>query len=189
MRVPPWEGDWKARLAERLAEHGFATISAFADSRPGTAPKALADELGRKIDAGESASAPPLAGDLAPVQLIWALLDEAKAGHRIEQRARDLFVRGLRDALPKGWPPARGETTPETRKPLGVALILWSGDIRSHLPEYAATVNAAADALLTERSIPVGWLPTSVDDPLLIELFRRHWREPSDEMHSTAIDR
>lgn len=184
MRVPPWEGDWKARLAERLAEHGFATISAFADSRPGTAPKALTDELRRMIDAGGGV----LAGDLAPVQLLWALLDEAKAGHRIEQRARDLFVRGLRDALPKGWPPARGETSPETRKPLGLALILWSGDIRSHLPEYATTVTAAADAFLTDRSIPVGWLPTSVDDPLLVELFRRHWREPS-EKHSTADPR
>lgn len=180
MRVPPWEGDWKARLAERLAEHGFATISAFADSRPGTAPQALADELGRKIDAGGGA----LAGDLAPVQLLWALLDEAQATHRIEQRARDLFVRVLVDALPQGWPPARGETSPETRKPLGLALILWSGDIRSHLPAYETTVTAAADAFLTDRSIPVGWLPSTVDDPLLVELFRRHWREP--EKHSTA---
>jgi hypothetical protein len=184
MRVPAWEGNWKARLAERLAARGFSTISALVDERPGASINVIAAELSQTFEVGGSRPA----RDLAPVQILWALLDEANASNTVEQRARDLFVRSVRDALPTGWPPARGETSPETRKPLGLALILWSGDIRS-LPEYATTVNATADALLIDRSIPVGWLPSTVDDPLLLDLFRRHWREPSNEKHSTTDPR
>lgn len=179
MRVPPWEGNWKARLAERLAARGFSTISAFADSRPRASRNALTDDLSVTIDVGGKP-----ARDLAPVQILWALLDEAKASDTVEHRARDLLVRDL--DLPEGWPPSE---PPEAGEALIGALVHWSGGIATHLTEYESTVNAVEDALLAAQDIPVGWLPTSADDPLLVELFRRHWREPSDEKHSTADPR
>ena len=47
-----------------------------------------------------------------------------------------------------------------------------------------ALPNAYQDAVdriglaLDAADIPEGWLPVSADDPLLAEIFRRHWREP-----------
>jgi len=172
MRVPSWEGDWTARLAARLKARGFSTVAAFADSRPAATQKELADELGCKVDAGNGV----MVSDLAPVQIVWALLDEAKEARTFEVRARDLFVRDL--DLPDGWPPPRGAIAPEKRKPLVRALTSWAGDVGSRIAEYHQAANNFADALLIDQTIPVGWLPTSADDPLLIELFRRHWREP-----------
>lgn len=174
MRIPSWEGDWSARLAARLKERGFSTVSAFADSRPAATQKELADELASVIDADGV-----MVGDLAPVQVVWALLDEAKEARAVEVRARDLFVRDL--ALTDGWPPPRGAIAPEKRKPLVRALTSWAGDIGSHLAEYDQAAQDFVNALLIDQSIPVGWLPSTVDDPILVELFRRHWREPSDE--------
>ncbi len=182
MRVPSWEGDWTARLAARLKARGFSTVAAFADSRPAATQKELADELGCDVDAGNGV----MVKDLAPIQIVWALLDEAKEARTLEARARDLFVREL--DLPDGWPPPRGETAPEKRKPLVRALGSWAGDI-GRITEYQKVAQNFADALLIDRSIPVGWLPSTVDDPLLVELFRQHWREPSDEKHSTADPR
>lgn len=180
MRVPSWEGDWTARLAARLNARGFSTVAAFADSRPAASQKELADELACKVDAGNGA----MVGDLAPVQIVWALLDEAKERGSVQERARDLFVRDLN--LPDGWPPPE---PPEAGKRLIRALTSWAGDIATHLTAYDQAANNFADALLADESIPVGWLPTSVDDPILIDLFRRHWREPSEEKHSTANPR
>lgn len=165
MSATAWEGSWRTRLAERLSARGFSTISAFADSMPRASRLALAAELSATAD------------DIAPVQVLWALLDEARATNTVEHRARDLLVRDIRADLPDGWPPPRGTTPPAARKDLVGALVNWSGGIATHLPEYESTVNTVEDALLVE-DIPAGWLPSSTDDPLLVVLFRRHWREP-----------
>lgn len=180
IRVPAWEDDWRARLSSRLASRGFATISAFADSHPRASRNTLTDELSVTLDVGGTKPA----RDLAPVQILWALLDEANSSNTVEHRARDLFVRDL--DLPEGWPPPE---PPEAGKRLIRALTSWAGGIGTHLTAYDEAANNLADALLADESIPVGWVPTSADDPLLVELFRRHWREPSDENHSTADPR
>lgn len=182
MRVPAWEGDWERRLAERLAARGFSTISAFADGQPHASRRSLAEQLSEQVNADGGGT---LAGDIAPVQVLWALLDEAKANGTVEHRARDLLVRDLE--LPNGWPPSE---PPEAGEALIGALVSWSGGIVTHLTEYETTVNAVEDALLADETIPVGWRPASADDPLLLDLFRRYWREPPyPEKRSTASRR
>jgi len=173
MRVPAWQGNWKARLAERLAARGFSTISAFADSQPRASRHAIADELSNSFfDVGGTKPS----RDLAPVQILWALLDEARTTNTVEYRARDLLARDIDADLPEGWPPP---DPPEAGEALIGALVNWSGGIVTHLTEYESTVNAVEDGLLAAQDIPVGWLPTSADDQLLVDLFRRYWREPT----------
>lgn len=171
MRVPAWEGDWKARIAERLSSRGFGSIGQFVDERPGASLDQLTDELCNKLDVGGTKPA----RDIAAVQILWALLDEAAATHSVERRARDLFVRDVAGDLPEGWPPAE---PPEAGRRLIRALTNWSGGIATHLTEYDDAANNLADALLDDDTIPVGWLPSSPDDPMLVNLFRRHWHEP-----------
>jgi hypothetical protein len=41
----------------------------------------------------------------------------------------------------------------------------------------AERVFDAMDAAGASGFLPSGWLPSSADDPLLVEIFREHWRE------------
>ena len=59
-----WQGNWKARLHERVQERGFDSLAAFAESRPAIPLNPLAEELGRD--------------DVAGGQVMSGLLDEAE---------------------------------------------------------------------------------------------------------------
>ncbi|OJH33384.1 hypothetical protein BON30_48945 [Cystobacter ferrugineus] len=57
------EGNWKARLYERVRERGYDSLTAFAEARPATSLMALADELGPEDIAGwgSTRATPPAA--------------------------------------------------------------------------------------------------------------------------------
>lgn len=71
-----------------------------------------------------------------------------------------------------GWPASR---TWEAQEGAVDALIGWQGSLGE---QYEPILKRIATVLLDEEEIAPGWLPASVDDPLLIELFRRYWDEP-----------
>lgn len=181
-----WYGDWGQRLTDRLREHGFTSATEYV----ATEPTASLITLGHALSTDPTV--PLFQGDgFAADQLKRRLLDEAKPGS-IERCARDLLLRSLHEKLPEGWrkdwgADIRGDrTTPLARR--ASALGGWSSSIAVHFPEYDETLMRVALAL-RDSAMPEGWLPATVDDPLLVELFRRHWREPSDEKHSTADPR
>ena len=168
-----WHGDWEQRLTERLRERGFASATEYV----ATAPTASLITMGHALSTDPTA--PLFYGDgFAADQLKRRLLDEAKRRGDVERCARDLLVRSLHAKLPEGWridwgPDIRGDaTTPFWRH--ATALSNWTSSISVHLPECKVTLRRIADALDATKP-PEGWLPVDADDPLLVDIFRRHW--------------
>ncbi|MBL8627106.1 MAG: hypothetical protein JNK64_37800 [Myxococcales bacterium] len=101
------------------------------------------------------------------------LLTEALRAGDGDAAARDLLVRLLHESLPGGWP------TPDAL----VAGSAWACQVvaaRWSLAVAAAPgwgARAARVALAIERgtAFPAGWLPSGVDDAILVEHFARHW--------------
>jgi len=149
-----WQGDWKARLFERVRERGFNSLTAFANARPAVPLYLLADELGKD--------------DIAGVQVLSGLLDEAHQSKQVTRFVRDVLVRELAESFPTGWPAIVDD---ERRFEVAQALGCWYG----HIPE---SHHARADrvmAALRATPPPAGWRPLGPDDELLRTLL------PDDE--------
>lgn len=158
-----WQGNWEERLYARIRDRGFTSVTEFIESRPGATLVELADELGPK--------------DVAAVQLRWRLVAEAAASGSMERCARSLLARALREELPEGWQrewhDVPGDpTTPLFRKAGALSSVVVA------LPDAYEDAVDRIGLALDAADIPEGWLPVNADDPLLAEIFRRHWREP-----------
>jgi hypothetical protein len=145
MDAKVWAGDWHARILERMQRLGFATVTQYAATRVGVALGALAEELGRD--------------DVAGVQIMNMIVEEAVRANTVRRALRDLFVRELRSALPQGW---RSPLDDEARAKVAGALARWEIELRDHLPDECSTFDAGQDLLDTE--LPSGWLPDGPDD-------------------------
>jgi len=141
-----WEGNWRARLHERVRKLGFTSLTAFAEARPVASLVALAEELGKD--------------DVAGIQVCMGLLAEAEQRKQLSRFERDMLVRELNKCIPNGWPAVLEDPC---RFPVAKALGLWIGDIPATRQERARRV---ADALLANPP-PPGWLPQGPDDELL----------------------
>lgn len=145
-----WQGDWRARLAERLASHGVASATAHAAARPSATLPELASLLG---------------ADVAPIQLRWLMLEEARASgpDALAHYARDLLARELRRYTPSGWNPGDDFKSG--------TFGAWAAGLPD---EYESIALDVWEALLRARP-PAGWTPAGTDDPLLVEAFRAAW--------------
>lgn len=147
-----WRGDWKQRLSALLADHGHDSVTSFLAAYPRRSLLDLADSvLG--------------GGDVAAVQLLWTVLDEAKVRGpaAAESCARDLLIRSMHQHMKRGWDPADLEAE-------GQAYSGWACEL-----ERIAKVNALALWEALVESAPPGWLPNDADDPILVAAFREHW--------------
>lgn len=149
-----WQGDWRARLDARVAEHGFADVTAFAASHPAEHPLGLAARLG---------------DDIAAIQIVKALIDEAEARGEMAVLARDLLARTLSHHLPNGW---RAECTPDEAFERADAQGEWSSWL---LDVPKDTKRRILEALRSPGAVPDGWRPAGADDPVLVALFSEHW--------------
>ncbi|NTX04763.1 MULTISPECIES: NUDIX hydrolase [Myxococcus] len=149
-----WQGDWKARLYERVRERGFDSLTAFADARPAVPLYALAEELGKD--------------DVAGVQVLTGLRTEAERRKQVTRLVRDLLARELAAGLPNGWP---AELDDVTRFQVAKALGLWSGSTPEAYSERTRQVIVA----LRANPPPASWRPLGPDDELLRALL------PDDE--------
>jgi hypothetical protein len=168
-----WSVDWRARLFERLRSRGFSTVTAFAESRPTTSTIELADELSTDIAGQVNHS------DVAADQVIRIWREEARRdGEEATERfARRFLVgelcRDLSDGWRADWKGAEAQSAMSRMTALTARWASYMGD------EYDLASERVLDAMLAagrEGSIPERWCPTSADDPLLVEIFRRHWR-------------
>jgi hypothetical protein len=150
-----WRGDWRARLRELLAARGFERLTDFANIQPTATLRTLAHELGP--------------GDVAPIQVQWALVDEARAAGQLEGCVRGLLCRHLRESA-EGWPSNRDW---DAQEHVRNALIAWEGC----LPEegYAQVLAKMTRAMLNTVDIPAGWQPSGPDDQIIVELFEQFW--------------
>ncbi len=142
----PWEGDWKARLYERVRARGYASLTAFAEARPTASLVALAEELGTD--------------DIAGVQVFSGLVAEAERSNQVTRLVRSQFIRELATCLRSGWP---GMVDDDARMELALALAQWI----AYTPEtHKEFVRQARTALLATPP-PPGWRPLGPDDELL----------------------
>lgn len=141
-----WEGNWKARLYERVRALGFTSITSFAEARPTASLVVLAEELGKS--------------DIAGVQVLMGLLAEAEQRKQVTRFDRDMLVRELHESIPNGWPAVLEDPH---RFPVAKALGLWIGDLPDAHQERARRVMMA----LLANPPPPGWLPQGPDDELL----------------------
>ncbi len=142
----PWEGNWKARLYERVRERGYDSLTAFADARPTVPLHALAEELGPD--------------DIAGVQVFSGLVAEAERNNQVTRLVRGQLVRELWACLPNGWPAVLDD---ENRFKVAKALGLWSG----FTPETHLERIDQAMAALRANPPPAGWRPLGPDDEFL----------------------
>ena len=141
-----WEGNWKARLYERVRERGYESLTAFAEARPTASLVALAEELGPD--------------DVAGVQVFSGLVAEAERSKTLTRLVRGQLVRELSKFLPNGWPAMLDD---DARLEVAIALGQWS----AYTPEpHLARVRRVGDALLANPP-PAGWRPLGPDDELL----------------------
>ncbi|HZI07082.1 MAG TPA: NUDIX hydrolase [Archangium sp.] len=144
-----WEGNWKARLYERVRERGYDSVTAFANAHPTASLAALADELGPD--------------DMAGVQVLNGLLSEAEQRKQVTRFVRDVLVRMLSQSLPNGWPTVLDDAN---RFKVAKAIGRWF----AYTPEtHKERADRAGDALLATPP-PPGWRPLGPDDELLLML-------------------
>ncbi|RYZ41748.1 MAG: NUDIX hydrolase [Myxococcaceae bacterium] len=141
-----WQGNWKARLYERVREHGYDSLTAFAEARPTASLVALAEELG--------------ADDVAGVQVFSGLVAEAEQRKQVTRLVRGQLVRELFHHLPEGWPAVLDDTN---RFDVAQALARWS----SYTPETHEERVTQVRATLRAVPPPSGWRPLGPDDELL----------------------
>ncbi len=85
-----WDGNWRVRLYERVRDHGYDSLTAFAEARPTASLVRLAEELGED--------------DVAGVQVFSGLVAEAERNNQVTRLVRGQLVRELNSCLPNGWP-------------------------------------------------------------------------------------
>ena len=148
-----WAGDWHARVLERVQRLGFTTVTQYAADRIGVPLVDLAKELG--------------SDDIAGIQVMYLLLEEAIRTNTIPCALRDLLVRELRAALPTGW---KHPLDDESRAEVAFALGRWEIEIKDHLDDES-TFAAGQDLLNAE--LPDGWLPEGPNDPVIVAFVDR----------------
>jgi hypothetical protein len=141
-----WQGNWKARLYERVRERGYDSLTAFAEAHPAIPLFQLAEELGKD--------------DVAGVQVSNGLLAEARQRNQVTRFVRDVLVRLFSECLPGGWPAVMDD---ESRFAVAKVLGCWYADIPETHRERADQVMAA---LRAAPPLP-GWRPLGPDDELL----------------------
>jgi hypothetical protein len=141
-----WQGNVKARLYERVREHGYDSLTAFAEARPAVPLYVLADELGKD--------------DVAAVQVFSGLLAEAERRKQVTRLVRDMLVRELAESLPGGWPAVVDDAN---RFKIAEALGSWFAYTPVTHRERADQFMAA---LRATPPLP-GWRPLGPNDELL----------------------
>jgi len=150
-----WRGEWDRRLLDILGSLGFKRLTDFAQSRPTATLEELVAEIG--------------VGDVAPIQLKWKFVEEAKASGTQEQCARDLLVRELRQ-VKAGWP---SDHSLDAQEDVLDVLIAWNGSLQDE--RYDSILKQITRALLDANDIPAGWHPSGTDDPIIAKVFERYW--------------
>jgi len=144
-----WRGDWKKRLHDLLTAKGFSSATEYIDGHPTASMLELARDLG--------------AGDVAPVQLQWAYVEEAENSGTMAKCARSLLAREIRRSLPAGW-----DRSDDFH---GGAYGTWAAALPETLEESTLEVWRALENTMPQDR----WLPSGPDDPLLVDIFERHW--------------
>lgn len=143
-----WQGDWVTRIYRRVHKRGFESVTAFAETRSTATLLELAAELGEGV---------------AAIQLEGVLCSEAEKSGTLDRFARGLLVRCIRQSMPTGW-----NDREEFELQRVGAFARWAGGVRGFLDKRSRD---KVWENLRQASIPNGWLPESLHDPILDRVF------------------
>jgi hypothetical protein len=131
---------WTEVLSRELETRGFASLSAYVDSRPEASLAVLASDLGGP--------------DTTPIALEQRLIAE----ETMERCARGILARKLRDELPEGWRSDESDDGDEmTRQARRLSEVFLALAIA--LPEaYRDAIDRVQQAMHAAE-LPAGWLP------------------------------
>ena len=113
--------------------------------------------------------------DVAAVQVMCMLLEEAIRTNTLTRLLRDLFERELRKALPEGWKQPLDDTT-------RYRSLARSSGWYSELPgsPRSRCYHGSGKEVSLSAELPAGWLPDGPDDPVIITFVDRCFgRAPS----------
>ena len=153
----PWHGDWKERLTSYLDSQGFGDLESFLNANPGVGYVKLAKQLGDV--------------NVAAMQLYGEHIRFANAKGRLRSVAMDCLVRFINEYVRRGWGVGRHFTHRSAS-----AFATWATAISAHCQDSSMKdrLKQVYDEL--ERlPIPLGWLPSSANDPFIISAFERGW--------------
>jgi hypothetical protein len=153
-RPSAWEGSWRNRLRDRLRSFGCATVSELLEQHPGVPYLEIARRLGE---------------DVAPVQLEWTQMEEARRSNAIRQAAMDSLARDIRGHLSDGWKASSSDDSQTV-----LAIVWWM--IRLEQADSGTRPKAEAVWEALKGSCPpVGWKPTGCTDKILLGAFDKAW--------------
>jgi hypothetical protein len=147
-----WQGDWRARVHERVRARGFTSLTTFADSRPLDSFIQLALALGP--------------ADVNASQMQALLREEAEDSGNATRFLRSSLIRRLRERLPLGWADD-GDSEPFLSELAG-AIASWATGAEGLINEEDSD---RVWQFFRQTYIPAGWLPESPDDPILARAF------------------
>lgn len=143
-----WQGDWDARVHERVRERGFSSLTDFADSRPLDSFIQLALELGPD--------------DVNASQVQALLREEAEDSNTAARFLRSSLIRRLRERLRSGWA-EDGDSDPFLSELAG-AIASWATGAEGLIDEEDSD---RVWQFFRHTRIPAGWLPDGPDDPII----------------------
>ncbi len=157
----PWQGDWKARLQEKLKTLGFSSLEEFLNAYPGLGYVSLAKHLG---DA-----------NVAAMQLYGEQLRRGSVLNNLRFVAMDCLVRFLNEYIPRGWKNGR-----HFQHRSASAFASWSTSIAAHASSYSGIEQVLKQIFdnLESMPIPAGWLPKDSTDSFVVQAFEKGW--PTD---------
>lgn len=111
--------------------------------------------------------------DLTGAGLVRAQMEEARTRGTLRKAAMDVLVRELNGHLPGGW--GQGD---RVQFHTGGAYAWWVNalTVAARSPELEPAAQRIWQALI-RAAPPIGWRPSSVDDPLIQSAFGEGWPE------------
>jgi hypothetical protein len=154
-----WEGDWRARIRERVRNIGFGSVSQFLAAFPTQYYTDVADRL----------------GEVAAIQLEVVQFDEAESPTSFREACKDSLVRDLNHYLTSGW-----EGGTKGNFPSASACATWKGRVGGTSRNVGADpgrerLAKAVWDCLEQLKPPLGWLPKTADDPLIAAALEKGW--------------
>ena len=142
-----WKPGWRERLAERLGEAGWSSVTELATARPHVSFIDLAREVG---------------GGVVGAQIEKVMYEEAREAGQLDRAVRRTLVRRLHERLPDGW--GQGQDNEFAR---AQAYASWKGALEDRHSDDAWT----AWQRLRDADKPADWLPRDENDPVLQAAF------------------
>jgi hypothetical protein len=144
-----WDHDWRQFARDRLRAVGCTSMLDYARRNDRLPYAALAEDLGQ--------------GRLAPVQIQMLLREETEGTSDYSYFVRSSLVRNLHAHVPRGFR-MHGD------RALILALASWAGSMGAPLQSPCGRI---AKGLKGMSNLEETWLPRSVDDPVLEQVFSK----------------